>query len=265
MSIDATAIVHPDAKLAEGAVVGPFCIVGEHVTLGEGVQLHSHVVVKGRTRIGARTQLFPFVSVGHPPQDLKFDNEPSEIEVGEDCMIREHVTINPGTEGGTMLTKVGDRCLLMVGVHVAHDCLVGANVILSNNVNLAGHCTVGDFAIVGGLSGVHQFVRIGAHAFVGGVSAVVDDVIPYGSVLGNRAHLGGLNLVGLRRRGFDREAIHQLRAAYRMIFESEGTLSERLQVAAQKFSGQKLVEEVIQFIRDGHDRAICTPRNGMAN
>lgn len=261
-SIHPTAIVSPGAKIGKGAVVGPYCTIGDNVVLGEGVELISHVSIDGRTTVGKGTRIFPFSSIGHPPQDLKYDGEPSVVTIGENCVLREYVTINPGTSGGGMETRVGDNCLLMVGVHVAHDCKVGNNVVMANQASLAGHCVVDDYVRFGGICGVHQFVRIGAHAFVGAMSFVENDVIPYGSVLGNRAYLGGLNLVGLKRRGFDRESIHALRAAYRMIFSSEGTLRERIEDASVIFKGEKLVEDVIDFIRKPSDRSLCMPRNG---
>ncbi|WP_127143639.1 acyl-ACP--UDP-N-acetylglucosamine O-acyltransferase [Pelagibacterium montanilacus] len=261
-TIHPTAIVSPDAKLGDNVTIGPYSMVGDSVELGEGVTLISHVSIDGRTRIGARTKIYPFSSIGHPPQDLKYEGEPSTVTVGDDCVLREYVTINPGTAGGGMQTVVGNRCLLMVGVHIAHDCLVGNNVVMANQASLAGHCVVDDYVRFGGLCGVHQFVRIGAHAFIGAMTFVDNDVIPYGSVLGNRAYLGGLNLVGLKRARFDRESIHALRAAYRMIFSNEGTLRERIEDAAEIFTGQTLVEEVINFIRKPSERSLCMPRNG---
>jgi UDP-N-acetylglucosamine acyltransferase len=218
--------------------------------------------VAGHTSIGAGTRIFPFASIGHPPQDLKYAGEASRLIIGERCVIRENATLNPGTAGGGMETRVGNDCLLMASTHVAHDCKVGNNVILANYVGLAGHAVVGDFVIFGGTVVVHQFVRIGAHAFIGAQSMVDADVIPYGMAIGNRATLAGLNLVGLKRRKFDREAIHRLRAAYRMIFSSEGTLRERVDDAATLFRGDKLVEDVVAFISASNDRAICLPRNG---
>ncbi len=261
-SIHPTAIISPSATIGEGVTVGPYCVVGDNVVLGDGVTLISHVSVDGRTRIGARTQLYPFSSIGHQPQDLKYEGEASTVTIGEDCVLREYVTINPGTSGGGMETRVGRNCLLMVGVHIAHDCRVGDHVVMANQASLAGHCVVDDYVRFGGMCGVHQFVRIGAHAFVGAMSFIENDVIPYGSVLGNRAYLGGLNLVGLKRRKFDRESIHALRAAYRMIFSNEGTLRERIEDAAEIFKGEKLVEDVISFIRKPSDRSLCMPRNG---
>ncbi|MEX0760145.1 MAG: acyl-ACP--UDP-N-acetylglucosamine O-acyltransferase, partial [Tistlia sp.] len=213
-SVHATAIVEAGARLGEGVEVGPFCLVGPEVELGDRVKLHSHVVVAGRTSIGAGTAIFPFASLGHAPQDLKYAGEASRLEIGRDNVIREQVTMNPGTAGGGLLTRVGDGCLFMVGAHVAHDCPVGDRVILANNATLAGHVQVGEQAIVGGLSAVHQFVRIGRHAMIGGMSGIEHDVIPYGLAMGERARLGGLNLVGLKRRGYERGQIQGMLAAY---------------------------------------------------
>lgn len=260
--IHPTAIVADGAKLGTGVKIGPFCMVGEHVELGDGCELISHAVVEGNTKIGPRTQIYPFASVGHKPQDLKYHGEDSRLIIGADCTIRENVTINPGTEGGGMETRIGDNCLIMASAHVAHDCRVGNNVILANYVGLAGHAIVEDFVTFGGICVVHQYVRIGAHAFVGAHSMVDADVIPYGLAVGNRAKLGGLNLVGLKRRQFDREEIHALRTAYRMIFSSEGTLRERVNDAADMFAGNSLVQDVVTFINSANDRAICLPRNG---
>jgi UDP-N-acetylglucosamine acyltransferase len=255
-----TAVVEKGAELADSAAVGPYCVLSAGVTLGENVRLHSHVVVGGTTAIGAGSVIFPFASVGMAPQDMKYRGEASRLEIGRNCTIREHVTINPGTEGGGLLTRIGDDCLLLVGSHVAHDCQVGNHVVLVNHATLGGHCRVDDHAILGGLSAVHQYVRIGESGFVGGMSGVENDIIPYGSAIGNRAELGGLNIVGLTRRGFSREAIHQLRRAYRTLFGPEGTLKERLADVEQEFAGDENVMKIVAFIRQGGDRAICTPR-----
>lgn len=257
-----TAIVDQAAQLADGVRIGPFCIVGPDVVLGAGVELISSVTVVGRTEIGAGTRVFPFTSIGHEPQDLKYHGEKSAVKIGANCTIRENVTINPGTEGGRMLTSIGDNCLLMASVHVAHDCQLGNNVVVANYGGLAGHCVIGDFVTIGGMTVFHQFVRIGSYAFIGACSMVDGDVIPYGMALGNRAKLAGLNLVGLKRRGFEREDIHELRASYRMIFASEGTLRERVEDAANLFKDRPLVQNLVTFISEASDRPICVPRNG---
>ncbi len=260
--IHPTAVVDPGAQIADDAVIGPFCVVGGHVVLGSGVELLSHVVVEGRTRIGDGTKIFPFASIGHQPQDLKYRGEPSTLEIGRNNQIREYVTIQPGTEGGGMITKVGDECLFMASAHVAHDCIVADHVIMANNATLAGHVVVGEYAFLGGLSAVHQFVRIGKHAMVGGMTGVEADVIPFGMVIGNRAHLNGLNIVGLRRRGFSRDDIHTLRNAYRQLFGPEGTLQERLSDVEEQFGSHPVVDEILAFIRAESSRQLCTPLSG---
>ncbi|MBT4889290.1 MAG: acyl-ACP--UDP-N-acetylglucosamine O-acyltransferase [Rhodospirillales bacterium] len=259
-NIHPTAVISEKATLGDNIQIGPFCLVGSDVTLGDSVELVSHVVVEGVTSIGANTRIFPFASIGHQPQDLKFEGEISRLEIGCNNLIRENVTINPGTKGGGLLTKIGNNCLFMVGAHVAHDCMISDNVILVNNATLAGHVSVAEWAIIGGLSAVHQFVRIGRHAMVGGMSGVENDVIPYGSVMGNRAHLSSLNLVGLKRRDFSREVIHDLRKAYRLFFAPEGTLNERLDDVAELFSTNEPVMEIVNFIRTNSSRAICQPK-----
>ena len=259
--IHPTAIVEDGAKLAAGVKIGPFCMVGAEVSLGEGCELVSHAVVAGRTTVGPRTRIFPFASIGHQPQDLKYNGEPSTLAIGADCLIREGVTMNPGTAGGGLKTVVGDKCAFLANSHVGHDCMVGNGVIFSNNVMLAGHCNVGDFAILGGGAAVIQFARVGAHAFIGGMSGLENDLIPYGMAIGNRAHLSGLNIVGLQRRGFTRENIHDLRRAYRLLFAAEGTLKERLDDVAAEFADHPIVQEIVAFIRAGGKRALCTPRD----
>lgn len=256
-----TAIVEAGAELGEDVEIGPYCVVGAQVALGNGVKLISHVVVAGRTKIGAGTRIFPFASVGHEPQDLKYHGEPTVLEIGANCTLREGVTMNPGTAGGGSLTRVGDKCTFLTSSHVAHDCKVGNNVIFSNNVMLAGHCTIGDHVILGGGCGVHQFVRIGQHAFVGGLAGVENDVIPYGMAIGNRAGLAGLNIVGMKRLGFSRERIQNLRHAYRLLFSNEGTLVERLaDIEADDIAKDANVREIIDFIKAQSDRALCMPR-----
>lgn len=258
--IHPTAIVEDGAELGEGVEVGPFCTVGPEVRLGDGVQLISHAVVGGRTRIGAGTRIFPFASLGLPPQDLKYKGEPSELVVGANNVIREQVTMNPGTEGGGMVTRVGDNCLFMVGAHVAHDCILGNGIVMANNAAVAGHVEVNDFAILGGLSAVHQFARIGKHAMIGGMSAVENDVIPYGSVVGDRARLSGLNIVGLKRRGYSRDDIHKLRTVYRLLFAEEGTMGERLVDVEQLYGDNQAVMEIVTFIRADSSRSVVQPR-----
>jgi len=260
-NIHATAVVDPSAKLGTNVEIGPFCVIGPDVELGDGVVIHSHAVITGRTTLGPECKVFPFASIGQAPQDVKFHGEPSTLTIGAKTIIREHATVNPGTEGGHMSTKVGSNCLLMIGAHVAHDCEVGDSVTLVNGATLGGHVTIGDGAIIGGLSAVHQFVRIGAYAFIGGMSGITADVIPFGMAIGNRANLCGLNIVGLKRKGFPRDQIHELRQAYRMLFSSEGTLKERLEDVESMFSTNPLTKQVIEFIKTQSDRQFCVPNN----
>jgi UDP-N-acetylglucosamine acyltransferase len=260
--IHPTAIVEPGASVAPSVKIGPYCVVGPKAELGENVELFSHVVVTGRTSVGEGTRIFPFASIGHQPQDLKYKGEDSRLIIGRNNIIREQVTMNPGTSGGGMVTKVGDGCLFMVGAHVAHDCILGDHVIMANNATLAGHVRIEDYAMFGGLSAVHQFVRIGRHAMVGGVTGVERDVIPYCSVLGDRARLSGLNIIGMQRRGFSREEIQAVRTAYQMLFQSDagGTFAERLDAVAQRFGDVRPVREVLDFIEVDSPRGLTQPK-----
>ena len=258
-NIHPTSVISPAASISESVKIGPYCTVGPNIQLDTDVELISHVCLAGQTKIGRGTQIFPFASIGSAPQDLKYKGELSRLIIGSENVIREHVTMNPGTKGGGLVTQVGNNCLFMVGSHVAHDCKVGNRVILVNNATLGGHVEIGDYALVGGLSAIHQFVRIGKHAMVGGMSGVENDVIPYVSVIGNRARLSGLNVVGLKRRGFSRDDIHDLRKAYRLIFAEEGTLTERLEDVAEDFADNEPVMEILDFIRTESSRAICQP------
>lgn len=258
--IHASAVVEKGAKLGKNVQVGPFCHIGANVELGDNVVLESHIVIAGHTNIGEGSHIWPFASLGHAPQDLKYRGEKSRLVIGKNNRIREHVTMNPGTEGGGMLTEVGDNCLFMVGAHVAHDCRVGNHVILANNATLAGHVEVGDFAVIGGLAAIHQFVKIGKHAMIGGMSGIENDVIPYGNAFGERAFLNGLNLVGLKRRGYEKEQINSLRNAFKIIFLGEGNLSERVERAKTEYKGHGPVEEIIEFITQDSSRALCQPK-----
>jgi UDP-N-acetylglucosamine acyltransferase len=258
--IHPTAIVAPGAALADDVIVGPYCMIGENAVLAAGVSVCSHAVVDGRTMVGEGTRIFPFASIGLEPQDLKYRGEASELVIGRNNRIREYVTMNPGTTGGGMVTRVGDNCLFMVGAHVAHDCQIGNDVIMANNATLGGHVLVDDHAILGGLCAVHQYVRIGKHAMIGGMSGVERDVIPYGQVMGDRARLCGLNIIGMQRRGFSREDIQGLRNAYHFLFSSDGTLSDRVNETAERFTGIGPVDDIIGFIRADSSRAICQPK-----
>lgn len=265
-NIHPTAIIHPKATLGKNVTIGAYCLVGEHVKLADGVKLYSHVVIDGDTSIGENSTIFPFAAIGLPPQDLKYAGEKSRVIIGKNNKIREYVTIHPGTQGDKMETRIGDNCLFMVSAHIAHDCVIGNNVILANNATLGGHVKVGDFAIIGGLSAVHQFTRIGEHAIVGGMSGIESDIIPYGSAMGERASLSGLNLVGLKRREFDRGTINSLREAYKILFlDDNDTLEKRIQDVEIKFKGNKQVEEILDFIKNNQARAICFPKGKRTN
>lgn len=257
--IHPTAIVDPKAQLGTGVVIGPYSVVGEHVKLHDNVELKSHAIVEGRTTVGAGTVIYPFASIGHAPQDLKYHGEPSELIIGKNNSIREHTTMNPGTESGTMKTIVGDNCLFMMSTHVAHDCVVGNNVIMANNATLAGHVEVGEHALIGGLAAVLQFVRIGAYAVIGGMSGVESDVIPYGRVKGERAFLAGLNLVGLERNGFTKDQVRNLQRAFNELFGDEGTLDQRIEMVSNDFSSDKAVMQIIDFARAKTRYPLCTP------
>ncbi|MEJ8474286.1 acyl-ACP--UDP-N-acetylglucosamine O-acyltransferase [Roseibium algae] len=261
--IHPTAIIEDGAVIGDGCRIGPYCVIGPKVQLAADVVLESHVALAGRTSIGTGTRIFPFASIGHQPQDLKYSGEDTRLEIGENNQIREHVTMNPGTVGGGGVTKIGNNGLFMMGAHVGHDCLVGDHAILANNATLAGHVELADHVIMGGLSAVRQWSRIGTGAIVGGMTGVEFDVIPFGSVIGDRARLAGLNLVGLKRKGFPREQIHALRAAYRAMFEGEeGTLLERAERCAAEADDQSLVRVVTDFILEKENRRFCTPRDG---
>jgi len=259
-NIHSSAAIDPKAKLGSDVKIGAYCVVGANVELGDGCKLHSHVVIEGHTALGANCEVFPFASLGHIPQDMKYRGEESRLVIGGDTIIREYVTMNPGTEGGGLVTRVGSHCLFMTQAHVAHDCQIGDHVILANGATLAGHCVVGNHAILGGLSAVHQHVRIGEHAFIGGLSGVENDVIPYGMVVGPRAALKGLNIVGIKRCGLNRTQLKQLREAYDLLFASEGTLSERTQKVEQDFTGDECVMRIIKFIKSESTRSITVPK-----
>ena len=264
--IHQSAIISTNAKISENIKIGPYCIIDEGVSIDDGCELISHVHLSGNTKIGKNNKFFPFSSIGAIPQDLKYLGEDSKLIIGENNTFRENVTVNPGTKNGGMITKIEDNCLFMVGSHVAHDCSLGNNVIMVNNATLAGHVMIEDFAIIGGLSAVHQYVRIGKHAMVGGMSGVENDVIPYGSVMGNRAYLSGLNIIGLKRRGFNRKQIHDLRTAFRLIFSIEGTAFERIKDAVKIYKKNKVVMDIVRFIKNkSSSRGICQPKQKNNN
>jgi UDP-N-acetylglucosamine acyltransferase len=247
-SIHPSSVVAAGATIGAGVRIGPFCSIGPEVEIGDGAELHSHVVVDGRTRIGERVILYPFCTVGMAPQDLKYAGEPTRTELGARSVVREHVTIHRGTVTGVGTTRVGSDCMLMAVAHVAHDCQIGNHVIIANNAVMGGHVSIADHAVIGGSAAIHQFVRIGRAAMIGGVSGVEADVIPFGSVIGNRAWLAGLNVIGLRRRGYDRACIHTVRAAFRLIFRGEGVFADRVEEARRNWGGEALVAEMLAFI-----------------
>lgn len=250
--IHPSALVDPEAKLGEGVTIGPWCSVGPDVVLGEGVRLHANVIVDGLTEIGAQAEIFPFVTVGLAPQDLKYRGEPTRCQIGAHTVIRENVTIHRGTAQGAGLTRVGSHCLIMANAHVAHDCLIGDGVIIVNNTVMGGHVEIGDGARIMGSAALHQFVRIGRGALVGGVCGVEADVIPYGSVLGNRARLVGLHWIWLRRQGVSAEEIQQMRRAFRILYprtgRNEAVLGARLSEVKRDFADHARIQEIIAFM-----------------
>ncbi|MGX9350254.1 acyl-ACP--UDP-N-acetylglucosamine O-acyltransferase [Shimia sp. W99] len=257
-TVHASAVVEEGAVIGEGCVIGPLCVVGAHVVLKERVELKSHVVVTGQTEIGADTVVFSFAVIGEVPQDLKFKGEASRLVIGERNRIREHVTMNTGTEGGGGITCVGDDGLFMAGCHIAHDAQIGNRVIVVNSAAVAGHCVIEDDVIIGGLCGIHQWVRIGHGAIIGALSMVTNDVIPYGLVQGPRGALDGLNLVGLKRRGVARADITALRAAFQMLAQGEGAFMERATRLGEE-TESAYVQEIVDFILGDTDRSFLTP------
>lgn len=262
--IHPTAIIADGARLGANVSIGAYSTVGPEVVLGDNVALHSHVVVSGRTEIGAGTRVHPFAVIGGEPQDVSYKGEPTSVVIGENCLIREHATVHRGTAKGRGVTRVGNNVFMMLGAHVAHDCIVGDHALMINNATLGGHAELGEYAIMGGLSAVQQRCRVGAYAFIGGVSGVTSDVIPFAMALGERVRLAGLNVVGLKRRGFDRKTMHALRSAYQSIFFGKGSRAERLDRAAEEFADIEPVIKIVTFIRESGDRALCLPRKRSA-
>jgi UDP-N-acetylglucosamine acyltransferase len=263
--IDPTARIEATAAIGLDVTVGPYCTVGPHVTVGDGCRLVAHVHLTGHTTIGARTVIHPFASLGSPPQSVHYRGGPTRLVVGADCDIREHVTMNTGTEDGGGVTQVGDRCFLMVGSHVGHDCHVGDNVVFANNILLAGHVTVGDHVVFGGGVAVRQFVRIGEGAMLVGLSGARADVIPWGTVQGPLANLVGLNVIGMRRRGFSKADIHRYREAYRALFFGDGEFRFRLERVAANYDGDPQVTKMIDFIRAGKRPLTMAAKRGEAD
>ena len=256
--IDNTAIVDKKSKVSSSAKIGPFSVIGPNVEIGDNVIIHSHVNISGNTKIGNDNKIYPFVSIGNDPQDLKYNGEETKLVIGNNNKIREYVTIHPGTKGGGGITKIGDNCLFMISSHVAHDCNVGNNVIIANNVPLGGHVNIEDNVIIGGNSAVQQFTRIGKMAMIGGMTGVLHDVIPYGLSTGNRNYLQGLNLIGLRRAKFENKNILGLTEAYKEIFATKN-LTDNLSKLNGEFKENPLVKDVIEFITKDKKRSICTP------
>jgi UDP-N-acetylglucosamine acyltransferase len=259
--IHPTAIVGQGAELAQDVEIGPYCIIGDQVKLGAGVRLLSHVVIDGATELGENNIVYPFAALGAPPQHTAYAGEATRLVIGDRNVIREQVTMHTGTPSGRATTTVGSDGFFMVGVHIGHDCTVGDHVTMANGATLGGHARIADFVILGGLCAVHQNCRVGRYAFVGGCAGVAKDIIPYGSAWGNHAHLEGLNLVGLKRQGLTREAINDLRAAYRMLFADEGTFQERVEDVARVFAASDRVREIVAFIQADAGRPLCLPHS----
>jgi UDP-N-acetylglucosamine acyltransferase len=263
--IDPTARVDRQATIGQGAVIGPFCTIGPHVTLGEGVNVVAHVHVTGHTTIGQGTRIAPFASLGGPPQSTRYRGGATTLVVGANCDIRENVTINIGTEDGGGITTVGDRCMLMVGAHVGHDCHVGNDVIFANNAVLGGHVSVGDFTVLGGQVAVLQYVHIGEGAMISGVSGVAADIIPFGIAIGQRAFLQGINVVGMKRRGCSRDDIRQVWRAYRSLFHGDASFDERRSAVEREFGAHPLVRKIVDFTRaQRHRPLMMSERSGAS-
>ncbi|HCR85563.1 MAG TPA: acyl-[acyl-carrier-protein]--UDP-N-acetylglucosamine O-acyltransferase [Alphaproteobacteria bacterium] len=258
--IHSTAIIGESVKLGNNVSIGAYTVISGSVEIGDDCIIHNHVNISGHTKIGKANIVFPFASIGTAPQDLKYKNEVTYVEIGDNNKIREYVTINAGTVTGNSVTKVGNNCLFMVGAHIAHDCLVGNNVIVANNVSIAGHVTIGDFVVIGGNSAIHQFARIGMGAMIGGMSGIEGDVIPFGNAFGERASLQGLNLTGLKRRGFDKKTIQEMMSAFKELFEGTGKISGRLKALKENFSNNPEILHIIEFLEAAEDRNICQPR-----
>ena len=256
--IHKSSVIDPKANMSKNVKVGPFCYIGPNVSLDEDVELVSNVHIEGNTKIGKSTRIFPFASIGTQPQDLKFKGEKNSVEIGENNLIREYVTINPGTEGGGSKTVIGNNCLFMISSHIAHDCKIGNNVVIANNVPLGGHVTIEDSVVIGGNSAVQQFTRIGRLAMIGGMTGVLKDVIPFGLSFGNRNYLKGLNIIGLRRNNYSNKTIIQLGEAYKKIFSSKN-LHINLNKINGEYKNNKLVNEIKEFIYKDKKRPICTP------
>jgi len=258
-AIDATARVASGAVIGNDVSIGPYCVIGPNVVIGDGCRLVAHVHIAGHTTVGPRTAIYPFASLGTPPQSTRYRGGATRLTIGADCDLRESVTMNLGTEDGGGITNVGDRCFFMANSHVAHDCHVGNDVTFANCATLGGHCEIGDGVVIGGLSALHQFTRVGPLVMIGGMSGVRGDVIPFALANGANARLCGLNVVGLKRRKFARERIQVLRRAYQRLFLDPGYFAERVEQAAAEFATDESVMQVITFIREGKHRPLCRP------
>ncbi|HEX8653574.1 MAG TPA: acyl-ACP--UDP-N-acetylglucosamine O-acyltransferase [Pyrinomonadaceae bacterium] len=247
-NIHPSAVVSPRAQLGRDCYIGPYVVVGDEVILGDAVRLESHCVIEGRTQIGDETHVFPFVSIGLASQDLKYRGEPSETRIGRRCSVREFVTIHRGTEGGGMLTEVGDDCLVMAQAHIAHDCIIGSGVIMANGATLAGHVQIEAGANIGAYSGVHQFCRVGREAYIGGYSVVVKDALPYALTVGNHARCYGLNVTGMKRRGYSRETIKTLHHAFHLLLSSRLNTSQALAAIRDEIKDSTEVDYLVRFI-----------------
>ena len=256
--IHKTSIIDSKAKISKSAKIGPYTIIGPNVIIEEKVEIHSHVNITGYTKVGTGTKIFPFASIGTQPQDLKYKGEENNLVIGKNNTVREHVTINPGTEGGGGTTKIGDNCLFMISSHIAHDCTIGNDVVIANNVPLGGHVTIEDNVVIGGNSAVQQFTRIGRLAMIGGMTGVLKDVIPFGLSFGNRNFLKGINIIGLKRKSYENKKIMQLNEAYEKIFLSKN-LHENLSKINGEYKDNELVQEVTNFISKDKKRPICSP------
>ncbi len=260
-NIHKTAIIEEGATIGSNVSIGPYCVIGKDVILHDNVELKSHVVIENKTTIGENTIIFPFASIGHAPQDLKYSGEKSELIIGSNNVIREYVTMNPGTSGDNMKTIVGNNCLFMASSHVAHDCIVGNNVILANNATLGGHVHLGDFVILGGMAAIHQFTKIGSHAMVGGMSGVKNDIPPYTMVIAEEPYVAGINIVGLKRRGFSRDDIKDIKQAYDILFSNTQNMVDAIKTIESSFSNKPSVSHILHFLKMESTRGISKPKN----
>ncbi len=258
--IHKTAIVDLEAKISDNVEIGPYCIIGPEVEIGTNSIIHSHVNIIGNTKIGENNQIYPFSSIGTPPQDLKYKGEKNSLVIGDNNKFREYVNINPGTEQGGGITRIGDNNLFMVYCHVAHDCLISNDTVLANNVQVGGHVTIQNNAIVGGSCAIHQFSRIGESSMIGGMTGVLSDVIPFGLSMGNRNNLMGLNLIGLRRSKVSNDNIKKIQSAYEIIFKTP-SFRENIEQLNNDLKNNEFVKKIINFINSDKKRPISLPPN----